>query len=69
MLHSIAIMSAVAPQDLARVLRAISTATGFNAEAETTKSLKKQDAGRLGLCTLPNELTGKEGEEEAANRR
>ena len=60
-------MSPVAPQDLARALRAISAVPGFNAEAKTAKYLKKQDARRIGLGALPNELMGKEGEEEAAN--
>ncbi len=62
-------MSAVAPQDLARALCAISAVPGFNAEAKTVKLFKKQVAGQLSLGTLSNELEVKEGKEEAADQQ
>ncbi len=58
-------MSAVASQDLARALHAISTGPGFNMEAEMVKSFKKQGVGWIGLGLFLNELKGKEGEKEA----
>ena len=49
-------MSAVSSKDLDRELRSIFAAPGFDADAETVKSIKKRVVERLGVGTFPKSL-------------